>query len=82
MATLTIRNLDEELKSALQVQAARHGRTMEEEARCILRQALVGSSSPLGLGQRLTRRFQAVATDLAIPPRALPRTPPEWDASA
>jgi len=57
MATLTIRNLDEELKSALQVQAARHGRTMEEEARCILRQALAGSSSPLGLGQRLTRRF-------------------------
>uniref|UniRef100_A0A832A2R0 Plasmid stabilization protein n=1 Tax=Desulfacinum infernum TaxID=35837 RepID=A0A832A2R0_9BACT len=82
MATLTIRDLDEELKSALQVQAARHGRTMEEEARCILRQALAGSSSPLGLGQRLTRRFQAVATDLAIPPRALPRTPPEWDASA
>ena len=40
MAVMTIRNLDEPLKARLRVQAARHGRSMEEEARDILRSAL------------------------------------------
>ena len=40
MATLTIRNLDERTKAQLRVQAARHGRSMEEEARTILRTAI------------------------------------------
>lgn len=37
MATLTIRNLDDETKRLLREQAARHDRSMEEEARQILR---------------------------------------------
>ena len=40
MATLTLRNLDEGTKAQLRVQAARHGRSMEEEARTILRAAM------------------------------------------
>ena len=40
MASITIRNLDESLKSRLRVQAAVHGRSMEDEARNILRSAL------------------------------------------
>ena len=48
MATLTIRDFDEELKSALRVRAAQHGRSMEAEVREILRtaaaNALVGRS--------------------------------------
>ena len=40
MATLTIRNLDESTKAQLRIQAARHGRSMEEEARTILRSAI------------------------------------------
>jgi len=81
MASLTIRNLDESLKSALRVTAAQHGVSMEEEVRRILRQALQPTApAPTGLGQRLRRRFQAVATDeLPIPPRSEPRTPPSWD---
>jgi antitoxin FitA len=82
MATLTIRNLDENLKSILRVQAARHGQSMEEEVRSILRQALAKPSVATGFGQHLASRFQAVATELAIPPRSLPRTPPDWEASA
>jgi phosphopantothenoylcysteine decarboxylase / phosphopantothenate---cysteine ligase len=39
MASLTIRRLDEALKKQLRVRAARHGRSMEDEARVILRQA-------------------------------------------
>lgn len=45
MATLTIRNLDDELKSRLRIRAARHDHSMEEEARSILRTALSDSES-------------------------------------
>lgn len=82
MATLTIRNLDDDLKSSLRVQAARHGQSMEEEVRSILRQALARPSAETGLGQRLASRFQGVTTELALPSRPLPRTPPDWDTSA
>ena len=40
MATLTLRRLDPETKARLRVRAAHHGRSMEEEAREILRVAL------------------------------------------
>jgi plasmid stability protein len=40
MATITIRKLDERTKARLRVSAAQHGRSMEEEAREILRTAL------------------------------------------
>lgn len=73
MATLTIRNLDDDLKSALRMQAARHGQSMEEEVRSILRQALSRPNLATGLGQRLTNRFRIVASELAIPPRSSAR---------
>jgi len=82
MATLTIRNLDDDLKSTLRVQAARHGQSMEEEARSILRQALTKAAPATRLGQRLANRFEAVAIELTIPPRSLPRTPPNWEDAA
>lgn len=37
MATLTIRNLDDEVKDLLRLSAAKNGHSMEEEARVILR---------------------------------------------
>lgn len=40
MASITIRNLDNELKIRLRVRAAKHGRSMEEEVRNILKAAL------------------------------------------
>ena len=43
MASITIRNLDEETKRRLRIRAARHERSMEEEARNILRSALAGA---------------------------------------
>ena len=82
MATLTIRNIDEDLKSSLRVQAARHGQSMEEEVRCILRQSLASKPSESGLGQRLSARFVGVASELSIPPRSVPRRPLNWDESA
>ena len=55
MATITIRQLDEKTKTRLRVRAAHHGRSMEEEAREILRSALT-SSSPIREGT-WRRRF-------------------------
>ncbi|HHX81534.1 MAG TPA: plasmid stabilization protein [Pseudomonadaceae bacterium] len=40
MATMTIRNVDDQLKARLRLQAAKHGRSMEDEARDILRVSL------------------------------------------
>jgi len=59
MAVLTIRNVDEAIKTALRVQAAREGVSMEEEARRILRDALSRQEEQMPLGQRLLRRFSA-----------------------
>jgi antitoxin FitA len=44
MASITIRNIDEGVKQALRLQAARKGRSMEEEARVILAHS-VGEAS-------------------------------------
>jgi len=60
MATLTIRQLDEKTKARLRIRAAHHGRSMEEEARHILRSALTTSSPPKGnLAEAIRRRFAA-----------------------
>jgi len=61
MATLTIRQLDEKTKTRLRVRAAHHGRSMEEEAREILRSALT-TSSPVkrDLAEAIRRRFAAL----------------------
>lgn len=40
MASMTIRNIDDQLKVRLRMRAASHGRSMEDEARDILRAAL------------------------------------------
>ncbi len=71
MATLTIRNVDDDLKSRLRIEAAVHGQSMEEEVRSILRRAL--SDSPKisgGLGSQIHRRFAAVGgVELSLPER-------------
>ena len=64
MASLTIRSLDEKLKALLRLEAARHGRSMEEEAR---------------LAERINRRFAGLrAHEIELPARRTPRMPPNW----
>ena len=48
MPSLTVRNIDEDLKQRLKEQAAKHGCSMEEEVRRILRVALLPSRSQAG----------------------------------
>ena len=46
MATLTVRNLGDDVVRALRIRAAEHGRSAEAEHREILRQMLTGSRQP------------------------------------
>ena len=74
MASMTIRNLDEDIKQRLRVQAAEHGHSMEEEARAILRTALIEAASPTNLAQAIRARFAPLGgVELDIPPHELGR---------
>lgn len=59
MASITIRNLEETTKRKLKVRAAINGRSMEQEAREILKSALKGTPSKSGanLADSIHRRF-------------------------
>ena len=71
MSTLTVRNLDDALKTRLRVRAAQNGRSMEAEARAILRASLVDGADTDGrLGSRIRARFAGLTGDaLELPPR-------------
>ncbi|MFP4406963.1 MAG: FitA-like ribbon-helix-helix domain-containing protein [Spirochaetaceae bacterium] len=80
MATLTIRNLDDELKSRLRIRAPRHDHSMEEEARSILRNALSDSETvkeSTGIGTRIRNRLKELGgVELDLPQRTEePRVP-------
>jgi plasmid stability protein len=80
MATLTIRNVDPKLKAKLRVRAARNARSMEEELRVILREAVVADSAPpVNLAVMIAKRFKRFGgVDLEIPPREPIREPPKF----
>ncbi len=78
MASITIRNLDDGVKRRLRVRAAENGRSMEEEARDVLRRA-VGEAPPKDLGRAIHARFAALGgVDLDLPERGPMRPPPEF----
>jgi plasmid stability protein len=68
MAQFVVRNLEEEVKARLQRRAARHGQSMEEEVRDILRDALKEDESPAGgLGTEIASLFAKVGLEADIP---------------
>lgn len=78
MASITIRRLDDRLKSQLKHRAAQHGCSMEEEARTILRDVL---------DQQRPQSFMEIATELFgpengveldIPPQGPMPEPPDF----
>ena len=81
MATLTIRDLDESLKRNLRMRAASRNRSMEEEARQILRAALLESPVPAkDLASRIRARFVGLGNvELSVSTREPVRAPPGFD---
>ena len=81
MGSITIRNLDDGLKGKLRVRAARHGRSMEDEVRHILRAALAKTpAQPTNIADAIRRRFAPLGgVELKIPPRTKLREPPRFD---
>ncbi len=77
MATMTIRNLDEKVKARLRVQAAMHGRSMEDEARDILRAALseVPEDGHTLISAIRSRIEPLGGVELELPERELIRSP-------
>ena len=68
MASITIRNLDDDVKTQLRTRAAGNGRSMEEEARLILREAVGREAEPKNLAAfipRVLRAFRRRGTRIA-----------------
>lgn len=81
MATLTIRNLDDDIRDFLRAQAAENGRSMEAEVRDILKSiAKQGNTSPADVFARIHKLFSAIggADDLVLPKREPVPAPPNF----
>lgn len=82
MAVMTIRNIDDAIKNRLRLRAAMHGRSMEDEARDILRSALSTEiPRPRNLGQAINERFGTLeGVELPDLPRDPIRPPVDFGA--
>lgn len=83
---LVSRLLADGTKDQLRIQAARHGRSMEEEARTILPNAIEssqpGTNKP-GLGSRIHAHFaQLGSVELNLPERSSLPSPERFDGEA
>jgi antitoxin FitA len=80
MASITIRNLDETVKRKLRLRAAQRNRSMEDEAREILRSVLSEEATLTGnLADRIRRRIEPLGgIELELPPRGSIREPPDF----
>lgn len=79
MASITIRNLDQRTKTRLKLRAARHGRSMEEEARTLLRAAVAQEPAIAGnLAEAIGAHFRPLGgVELKIARREPMREPPK-----
>lgn len=68
MAQFIVRHLEEDVKTRLKRRAERHGRSMEEEARHILRNAVKQANQPAPrLGSRIAARFAKTGLTADLP---------------
>ena len=80
MASITIRNLDDDVKRRLRIRAAGHGRSMEEEAREILREVVGEERRSQNLAAAIRARVAPLGgVDLDLPPREPMREAPAFD---
>jgi antitoxin FitA len=69
MAQLVVRNIEKKVKDKLQRRAKRHGRSMEQEVRDILRDAVKEEENAAagGLGTAIASHFKKVGLEEDIP---------------
>ena len=68
MAQFIVRNLEDDVKARLKRRAAHHGRSMEEEVRHILRNAVKEQNQRLPkLGSRIAARFSKAGLTKDLP---------------
>jgi predicted nucleic acid-binding protein/plasmid stability protein len=68
MAQFIVRDLEEDVKARLKRRAARHGHSMEEEARHILRNAVKDQNQHVAkLGSRIAARFAKAGLTAELP---------------
>ncbi len=81
MATIMVRNIEDSLKRRLRIRAAENSRSMEEEARDILRAALSQEAVPAkNLGTAIHALFKPLGgVELEIPPRGPMRELPPFE---
>lgn len=80
MANITIRNLDDDIRTRLRVRAANNGRSMEEEVRRILRKAVGRRQDDRNLASVISSHFGPMhGVDLDLPPRGPGREPPSFE---
>ena len=80
MASITIRNLDDDVKMRPRLRAVEHHRSMEEEVRLILREAVSRKPSSRNLLEIPRSVFGPEnGVDLELPPRGSSREPPVFD---
>ena len=87
MASITIRHLDDSVKTRLRMRAADNGRSIGQEARAILRDAVASerqssskTSTPRTLTSIIRECFGPIGgVDLELPPREPAREPPSFD---
>lgn len=80
MASMTIRKLDADFKVRLRVKAAKNNRSMEEEARHILIDAVGRDEDTRNFAEFMRALFGPEnGVDLKLPPRELGREPPPFD---
>ena len=81
MAQVIVRKLEESFKLKLQRGAARHGRSMEEEARDILRNAVKDEAAAPGggLGSEIAALFKGIELDRPFPKAKIKLRIPKFD---
>ena len=76
MASITIRNLDDDVKTQLRIRASASGHSVEEEVRLILLKAVKREPTPENLASAIRRRFAPLGgVELEIPARQPIREP-------
>ncbi len=81
MASIMIRNLEDDVKIGLKMRAANNGRSIAEEARLILRDAIEHRRpTPKNLVSAIRARIEPLGgVELELPPRETAREPPTFD---